>query len=331
MKFIDYLYEKVKFNDLQGYALFYHQDGESFEKCVGKLSDDNSADITFNSNFRLASVTKQFIAFGIVKLINNGLLAYETCILDIYPDLPDYFKNITIKHLLNHTSGIYDYENMPHTDKQISDEDILVFLKTTNGTYFAPGDKYQYSNTAYILLGLIISKVSNQNLDEYIKIEVFSPALMDNSFVNYEGKTIVTERAYGHILENNQLILKDQYWCSATIGDGGLYSSINDLKKWVKYLVTTNEFMTLASMKDEFKAMKKPNLAGNYNEYGLGLRIISVNGKEIIYHSGSTIGSKTLLLFSRDLKICLLFLTNFNDFNGTTLKEVLVEYLNIGA
>ena len=65
----------------------------------------------------------------------------------------------------------------------------------------------------------------------------------------------------------------------------------------------------------------------NYNEYGLGLRIINVNGSEIIYHSGSTIGTKTLLLFSSDLKICLLFLTNFNDFNGTTLKEVLVEYL----
>jgi hypothetical protein len=73
--------------------------------------------------------------------------------------------------------------------------------------------------------------------------------------------------------------------------------------------------------------MKKPNIAGNYNEYGLGLRIINVNESEIIYHSGSTIGTKTLLLFSSDLKICLLFLTNFNDFNGTTLKEVLVEYL----
>ena len=317
MKFIDYLYQKVSFHPLQSYALFYYQDGDIFEKCIGKLSDEFSDKITFNSNFRLASVTKQFNAFGIVKLINNGLLAYETSVLDIYPDLPLYFKDITIKQLLNHTSGIMDYENMEHTDKQISDEDILIFLKNTNKTYFTPGECYQYSNTAYILLGLIISKVSNRKLDEYIKTEIFDKANMDKSIVNYEGKTNVFERAYGHIIDNEKLIVKDQYWCSATIGDGGIYSSINDLKKWIKYLVSTNEFLE----------MKKPNIAGNYNEYGLGLRIINVNGSEIIYHSGSTIGTKTLLLFSSDLKICLLFLTNFNDFNGTTLKEVLVEYL----
>lgn len=316
MKFINYLYEKVNFHKNQGYALFYYHNGECFEKCVGKLSDENSDYITYESNFRLASVTKQFIAFGIVKLINDGMLSYNTSIIDIYPELPAYFKDITIKHLLNHTSGIYDYEDMDHTDKQICDEDILVFLKSTNKTYFVPGEKYQYSNTAYILLGLIISKVSNRALDEFIETEIFEKAGMFNSKVNYEGKTKVSNRAYGHIMVNDELVVKDQYWCSATIGDGGLYSSINDLKKWLKYLVNSNEY----------KSMKIPNLAGNYNEYGLGLRIINVLGNEIIYHSGSTIGTKTLLLFSQDLDLCLIFLTNFNDFNGTTLKELLVEY-----
>ena len=312
MKFIDYLYEKVKFN-----ALYFYQNGEEFNKCVGKLSDEYSNDITFNSNFRLASVTKQFIAFGIVKLINSGLLEYNTPILDIYLELPSYFKDITIKHLLNHTSGIMDYENMEHTDEQIADEDIITFLQSTTNTYFEPGSRYQYSNTAYILLGLIIKKVSGKELDEFIHTEIFEKAFMNNSFVNYEGKTNVLERAYGHIIENGKLVVKDQYWCSATIGDGGLYSSINDLKKWLKYLVSTKEF----------ESMKVPNLAGNYNEYGLGIRIINVLGNEIIYHSGSTIGTKTLLLFSKDLDLCLIFLTNFNDANGTLLKEVLVEYL----
>ena len=74
MNFIEYLYTKANFHNLQGYALYFYQNGEVFEKCQGKLSEETSGDITFNSNFRLASVTKQFIAFGIVKLINNGLL-----------------------------------------------------------------------------------------------------------------------------------------------------------------------------------------------------------------------------------------------------------------
>lgn len=317
MDFIKTLYEKVNFHPLQGYALFYYHNGKTFEACQGKLGDESSSDITFNSNFRLASVTKQFIAFSIVKLINEGMLSYGTSILDIYNDLPNYFKDITIKHLLTHTSGILDYEDMPHTDVQIKDEDILEFLKNTEHTYFTPGERYQYSNTAYILLGLIVSKISYRCLDEFIETEIFSPALMFNSKVNYEGKTNVVERAYGHVLENDKLVVKDQYWCSATIGDGGLYSSINDLKKWLKFLVKSKEY----------KSMKIANIAGNYNEYGLGIRIVDVLGSEVIYHSGSTIGTKTLLLFSEELDLCLIFLTNFNDFNGTTLKEVLVEYL----
>lgn len=317
MDFIKTLYEKVNFHPLQGYALFYYHNGKTYEKCQGKLSDNHSSDITFNSNFRLASVTKQFIAFSIVKLINDGLLKFNTSILEIYNELPDYFKAITIKHLLNHTSGILDYEDMEHTDKQIQDEDILDFLKKTTITYFEPGSCYKYSNTAYILLGLIISKVTKRDLDEFIETEIFKKAGMVNSKVNYEGKTNVLERAYGHVLENGELLVKDQYWCSATIGDGGLYSSINDLKKWLKFLVNSNEY----------KSMKIPNIAGNYNEYGLGIRIVDVLGSEVIYHSGSTIGTKTLLLFSEDLDLCLIFLTNFNDFNGTTLKDVLVDYL----
>lgn len=317
MDFIKTLYEKVNFHPLQGYALFYYHNGKTYSKCQGKLESKSSSDITFNSNFRLASVTKQFIAFSIVKLINDGMLSYDTCILDIYNDLPCYFKDITIKHLLTHTSGILDYEDMEHTDAQIKDEDIIDFLKNTDRTFFTPGECYKYSNTAYILLGLIISKVSSRALDEFIETEIFKKAGMINSKVNYEGKTNVLERAYGHLLENDQILVKDQYWCSATIGDGGLYSSINDLKKWLRFLVES----------DEYKSMKIPNIAGNYNEYGLGIRIIDVLGSEIIYHSGSTIGTKTLILFSEDLDLCLIFLTNFNDFNGTTLKEVLVEYL----
>ena len=177
--------------------------------------------------------------------------------------------------------------------------------------------KYQYSNTGYILLGLIISKVTNRELNEYIETEIFKPAKMDNSKVNLEGITKISNRAYGHIIDNDNYIVKDQYWCSATIGDGGLYSSINDLKRWCKYLNNSVEF----------KDMKVPNIVGNYDEYGLGIRIVKVNDKEFYFHSGSTIGTNTLLLFSVDLDLCFLFLTNINGFSTTKIKELFVEYL----
>lgn len=306
----------------QGYALYFYHNGKSFEKVNGKEKEKDSLDISIKSNFRLASVTKQFIAFGIVRLIKEHKLSYTTTIKSLYPSFPNYFNNITIKHLLNHTSGIYDYENMPHkeSDPQLQDEDIITFLEKTDKPYFDAGFTYRYSNTAYILLGLIIEKVSGIKLGDYYD-QIFIEAEMFNSKVNYEGITNIDNRAYGHLLDkDNNLYVKDQYWCSATIGDGGIYSSINDLKKWCLYL----------SRSDEFNDMKIPNYINekSYNEYGLGIRIIKFNDKEIYYHTGSTIGTNTLLLWSKELDLCLIFLTNTGGNDTTIMKDnLLLEIL----
>lgn len=319
---LKFLKEKNIVHKDQGYALYCYNKGKEYTEVNGKVREVNSDDITFDTNFRLASVSKQFIAYCIVNLINEGLINYDTDILKIYPNLPSYFSEITIKHLLNHTSGIYDYEDMPHNedDAQIMDRDILTFLCTTASTYFKPGTKYKYSNTAYILLGLIVEDVSKQSIVNYIEENIFQKAGMSNSKVNIQGITEIKNRAYGHIINNEgNLEVKDQYWCSATIGDGGLYSSINDLKKWCKFLVNSKNF----------QEMKQPNYVNEneYNEYGMGLRNIKCNGKEIIYHCGSTIGTSTLLLFSVDFEICLLFLSNIDNVDTAIMKDNLVKYL----
>ena len=303
----------------QGYAMYFYYQGNMITSTNGKLKDDNSLDITLDTNFRLASVTKQFIAYCIVDLVLNNQLTFDTCILSIFNELPAYFKEIQIIHLLNHTSGIFDYEDMEHTNKQIKDIEIIDFLKTTKNTYFTPGTKYRYSNTAYILLGLIIERVSKMAISEYVNQNIFQKANMLNSSVNIEGKTNIFERAYGHILEDNNLLVKDQYWCSATIGDGGIYSSVNDLKKWCLFL----------SKSKHFEFMKKPNYINEeeYNYYGLGIRTIKFNNNEIHYHCGDTIGTNTLLLFSTDLNLCLIFLTNLNGIDTEIVKNNLLEIL----
>lgn len=321
MRVFEELTKNIIIHPEQGYAFYYYHNGEEVKKENGKEGLEKSNDINFNSNFRLASVTKQFIAFGIVRLINHGLISYETTIKELYPELPDYFNKIMIKNLLNHTSGIYNYEDIPHEndDPQIQDEDIIPFLKTTAGTYFEPGTKYRYSNTAYVLLGLIITKISRVSLGEFYKI-IFKEARMSNSIVNYEGITNISNRAYGHLLnEDGQLYVKDQYWTSATIGDGGIYSSINDLKRWCLFLSQTKEF----------KDMKIPNYVGEneYNEYGLGIRIIKVNDREIFYHCGDTIGTNTLLLWSKELDLCLIFLTNLGNIDTSIMKDNLISIL----
>ncbi len=321
MNILSTLKEGIIKHQNQGYALYFYDNGKEYKELNGKVEDDNSANINYDSCFRLASVSKQFIAFAIVKLVNDNKLSYDTTIKELYPELPDFFKTITIKNLLQHTSGIYDYEDMDHDETQLQDEEIIDFLKSTDGTYFKPGTTYKYSNTAYILLGLIISKVSKIHVKEYIEKNIFKKADMNDSYVNIQGVTEIRNRSYGHIIKDDKLVVKDQYWCSATIGDGGLYSTVNDLKKWCKYLYNSKEF----------QEMRVPNYIDekSNNEYGYGIRIIKHNDKEIFYHCGSTIGTNTIVLFSKELNICLIFLTNLNGIDCSIMKDNVLKILSV--
>lgn len=297
----------------QGYALYFKEGNDILEEYSGFAKIGTDEPIRNDTNFRLASVTKQFIAYAILVLVNENKLKLEDVLFNIFDDMPEYTKTITIRNLLNHTSGIYDYEDMEHTDKQVQDEDILDFIKGTNGQYFETGFKYQYSNTAYVLLGLIIEKKSGIKLGNFLKEKVFDKFNMTNSQLNYEPITEITPRAYGHLRENGKLVMKDQYWCSATCGDGGIYSSINDLKKWLK---------NIKNLEKEFEIMEETHIVnGNDIEYGMGIRIKNINGHRLVYHCGSTIGTNTIIGFIDDLDIEFIFLTN----NGNKDTEVFLS------
>lgn len=307
----------------QGYAFYFEHKGENLSLCNGKEKDSLSPNITFHTHFRLASVSKQFIAYAIIQLVESGHLTFDTAILDIYNDLPTYFKDITIFQLLHHTSGIFDYEDMPHqdTDSQIQDEDIIPFLKTTTTTYFTPGTQYRYSNTGYILLGRVIEEVSGTTLDDYLKIHVFEKAGLQDTLVNHQGITKIKNRAYGHVLENKKLIIQDQYWCSATIADGGIYSTVADLKRWITYLLNQEEALQNTMFCTHILAN------GLDTAYGMGMGVISIQDKKIYYHWGDTIGTNTLILFSKDYDIQCIFLTNLGNIDTLHLKDNIIRYI----
>ena len=295
-----------------GYALYY-KDPNNFDEILEEYSGfsniENFTPVKDDACFRLASVSKQFIAYAICTLIYDKKLTLETKLFDLFPNMPEYTKGITVKNLLNHTSGIHDYdEEMEHDEEQIHDDDVLNWVRdNTSDTYFEIGSKYQYSNTAYILLGLIIKEVSGISIGEYLDRKIFKPLNMVNSKVNYEGETEFNHRSYGHITVDGKLQKKDQYWCSATIGDGGIYSNIIDLKKWLKHIES------LENMEYPFNLMVEPNIINGVNtEYGFGLRIKEFNGHKIIYHNGFTIGTHTSLGFIKDLGVEFIFLINEN-------------------
>ena len=288
----------------QGYALYYREKDKIIEEYSGFADIDTFRPVRRYTNFRLASVTKQFIGYGILTLVKKNLLSLDDKLFDMFDDMPEYTKTITIRNMLNHTSGLLNYEDMNHTDEQIHDIDVLNYIRKTDKQYFETGLKYQYSNTAYVLLGLIIEKVSNQNLDEYLKQEIFKPLEMNDTKFNYEPVTNINNRAYGNV-KQDKLIKKDQYWCSATLGDGGLYSSVYDLKKWLKHIQNLDEF---------YKQLSTTHIVNGVDiEYGMGLRPKKVNGYELVYHCGSSIGTNTVLGYIKELDIEFILLTNCND------------------
>ena len=158
--------------------------------------------------------------------------------------------------------------------------------------------------------------------DDVLEDLIFKPLKMLNTKANYEGETKFENRAYGHIKKRGKFVQKDQYWCSATIGDGGIYSNIDDLKKWLYYLHTT-DYKTLN------KTMFKPNIIGDVNtEYGYGIRNRVIKGYNVIYHCGSTIGTRTIIGFIKELDVEFIFLTNIDGIETSILIDNIINDIN---
>lgn len=313
------LLKDVIVDPYQGYAFYYRKKDQIIEEYSGFESVETYNPIKDKTCFRLASVSKQFIAYGIKTLIDNNKLSMDTTLYSLFDNMPEYTKNIKVSNLIYHTSGIYDYEDMDHTDCQVCDEDVLNYIRTTDKTYFEIGSKYQYSNTAYVILGLIIEKVSNEKIGDYLG-KIFNDLGMTYTKVNYQGTTEFDSRAYGHIKEGDKFIEKDQYWCSATIGDGGIYSNVLDLKKWLKY-ISQDKYL-------EFKEnILKPHILPNGEniEYGYGIRIKNKNNIEVVYHCGDTIGTNTIIGFIKDLDIEFILLTNINGIDTAKLIDNIIK------
>lgn len=170
------------------------------------------------TNFRLASVTKQFTAAAVMLLVHDGTLRYEDRLTDIFPDFPEYGRAVTVRNLLDHTSGLPDYEKLmpsydrsvPVEDVQIKDADVLDLLKRQKAGWFGPGSWWYYSNSGYVLLGLIVEKVSGRSFAGFLQEHIFAPLGMTNTLTFVRGKNKVQNRVFGHARENGRWSVTDQ-------------------------------------------------------------------------------------------------------------------------
>jgi CubicO group peptidase (beta-lactamase class C family) len=300
-----------------GAAVLVLKDGKVFfERGYGVRDLRGNGKIGSGTNFRLASFSKQFTAMATMISVRDKRLKYEDRLTDFFPDFPEYGRAITVRHLLTHTSGLPDYEDLMGTtwtpEKQISDAEVLDLLKKEKVGKFAPGASWSYSNSAYVLLGLIVAKRGFEPFPDFLKRYIFEPLRMKNTVAFVKGTNNVGSRAYGHVLRDGKFLEADQSSTSATLGDGGIYSNLDDLAKWDE----AQRKNTLIS-KNDFTAGLAPTRLNNgtlpKTPYGFGWYLDPYRGRPRIWHTGETLGFRTVIQRFLEEDLSIIILANRTD------------------
>jgi CubicO group peptidase (beta-lactamase class C family) len=331
--------------DGPGFAVLVRQNGKTaFERGYGVRDLRTKAKIDARTNFRLASFTKQFTAMAVMLLVHDGKLRYDESLADIFPGFPAYGKTVTVRNLLTHTSGMPDYEDLMDTtekvrgpiwkpEHQIQDEEVLALLEKEKSGKFAPGTSWSYSNSGYVLLGLAIAKVSGKSYGEFLHNRIFAPLKLDHTIVYQKGKNEVTNRAFGHSKENGVFKETDQSSTSATLGDGGIYSNLEDLARWDEALRNHTPLgekeMQPALTPVKLNDGSEPHWPSETNDdnlhpgkpvsYGFGWFLDPYQGHQRMWHTGSTMGFFTVIERFPDDDFTVIILSNRTDWDREKL------------
>jgi len=304
-----------------------------FERGYGVRDLRTLSPIDEKTNFRLASVTKQFTATAIMLLVRDGKLRYDEKLTGVFPDFPGYGRTITIRHLLTHTSGLPDYEDLmgqgwPATH-QIQGREVLDLLKRQPGGKFAAGTRWAYSNSGYVVLGLMVAKVSGVPFERFLHDRIFARLGMQHTLAYVSAENVVPDRAFGH----TGLTETDQSSTSATLGDGGVYSNLEDLRKWDQALQRN----LLLSRREMRAALTPAKLAdgsmprwplepGDENldpgqpvAYGFGWFLDPYKGHQRMWHYGSTVGFGTAIERFPQEGVTIIVLCNRTDLDPAKL------------
>jgi CubicO group peptidase (beta-lactamase class C family) len=323
---IDSIFASYRSDTAPGLAVLVIRDGKArFEQGYGVTDLRTRHKIDADTNFRLASLTKQFTATAIMLLVHDGKLHYEDRLTDVFPDFPSYGKNISIRNLLNHTSGLKDYEDlMPSQDnvpeerlEQIQDAGVQALLRQQTSGKFAPGTHWDYSNSGYVLLGLVVEKASGKPFGQFLQERIFAPLQMTRTIAYQKGKNEVTNRAYGHTLKDGHWQQTDQSSTSATLGDGGIYTSLRDLEKWDAAL-RNHTLLSEAEMAPALTPVKVPDdsVKGPDDRpaaYGFGWYLDPYRGHPRMWHYGETMGFRNNIQRFPDNHLTVIVLSNRTD------------------
>lgn len=326
--------------DDPGLAVLVRRDGKNvLERGWGLRDMRSRAIVDARTNFRLASMTKSFTAMAVMLLVRDGKLRFDTALADVFPAFPAYGRTITIRDLLTHTSGLPAYEELMAAaekggapiwtpERQIHDDEVLALLRGATEGRFAPGTSWAYSNSGYVVLGLVVARASGMPFGEFLAKRVFRPLGMERTLAYEARRNEVPARAFGHTRDGSSFRETDQSPTSATLGDGGVYSNLEDLARWDEALRTAallspgamKPALDPATLPDGTLPRWPPGEAGGDNlapgervAYGFGWFLDPWKGRRRMWHHGETIGFRSVIERFPDDALTVVMLANRDD------------------
>ncbi|MBJ6763841.1 beta-lactamase family protein [Myxococcaceae bacterium JPH2] len=322
---VDALFSEYTGEEQAGASVIVVQDGHVvLRRAYGQAQLLAPVPATPESHFRLASLSKQFTATAILLLVQDQRLRLDDRVVDVLPGFPPALREVRVRHLLQHTSGVWDYEAfVPDTHPvQVKDRDVLELIARTDQTYFPPGTQVRYSNSGYALLALIVQQVSGMPFAQFLRERVFLPTGMATTVAHEEGISTVPHRALGYAPAPSGFVPSDQSPTSAVLGDGGIYSSIDDLAAWD---VAQEEHRILhADLQSQ--AWTPPVLPdGSVSTYGFGWFVDDDQGLRRLSHHGETCGFTNAIVKYPERRLTVIVLTNRRGWTPWRIAQELAD------
>jgi CubicO group peptidase (beta-lactamase class C family) len=317
-----------------------------YRKVFGFADLDARTSITPDTQFLLASLTKQFTAMAIMILAERHKLQFDDTLAKFCPEFPAYARTITIRNLLNHTAGLTQYDDIlgvkldenyfrssksPPAAHEPTAAEVLQLLSRQEKLRFTPGEKFEYSDSAYVVLGQIVERLTGERYAEFLKETIFDPLGMHDTLVVDERKQKVPRLALGYAKRDGKW--RDVTYSpeNAVYGEDGIYSTINDLYKWDQALYTerlvsraTLEMAFTPGHTNDGKEIRTDLLA-RPSSYGFGWFISELRGEKVVEHSGGWSGYATHILRVPSRQVTAIVLTNSSNGDVPDIAEQMAE------
>ena len=329
---IDDIFKQWFKQNVPGGAIGIIKDGElMYSKGYGIADLEHDIKISSSSVFNICSISKEFVSFSLLLLEEQGKLNLDDAVQTYLPDFPEYDAPVTIRHFINHTSGIRDVKKLIQLKgKNIFDnlepEEVYTLIKHQKALEFSPGHKFAWSNSDYFILSMIIEKVSGQSLKTFTQEHIFGPLGMKNTLFYDDNTDLIKNRVFSYNKKNAEDGFDNVIMRFHLVGSFGAYSTIEDLFLW------DQNFYNNKLGKGGQKIIKNMHEEGLLNNgessgYAHSMVINNYKGLKTVKHAGSFAGYKSVILRFPDERVSVIILANRDDADPWVLAHHVADVL----